>query len=188
MMPDADRIDILAVASFFNDPFLRIRSQAGLHKIHRLVTEFAHELQDMEGALDCLVGLAREVDADWEAYRDHLTQQARVLDLIEGIRSADDINQAKVIARMALQLDDVVAQMTDQRRATGEGDERVIHPNKLYSRKDAAAVLGVSVSTVDREAKRRHLRTVQVGRRVMFVGGDLLTYRDATDDLKVLGD
>ena len=187
-MSQADSIDPVDLVSVFNDPFLRVRSQADLQKIHHLMTAFHHEFQDMDGALDLMVTLVRDVDADWDSYGDHLRRQARVLDVITGIRTADDIDQARLVAEMSVKIDRLEAGINELRRREDDGGKAVIRRNKVYSRKDAATVLGVSVSTIDREIKRGYLRSIQMGRRVMISGNDLLVYRDAEGDIRVLGD
>ena len=50
----------------------------------------------------------------------------------------------------------------------------------LYSRKEAAAALGVCVLTVDNLVKRGELKPRRVGDRVMFSGAELLRFAGMT--------
>lgn len=111
MSNDADPVHLFDLLHLVNDPQLPINSTAGIQRISHLVTQFSHELQDIgnEAATDFVVNLCREVDADFDGLRATLTHKLRVLDVIQELRSADDVDQAKMLAAIKLQLDCVLA-------------------------------------------------------------------------------
>jgi excisionase family DNA binding protein len=187
MTDEADRIDVLDVVRLVNDPQLPVQSTAGVSRINRMVTTFLHELQGMgtEAATDYVVHLCREVDADFDGMQATLSHKLRVLDVIQDLRSAEDVDQARMLAVLKLQMDRIEAKMD----VTAAAAVKAIDPTGYYSYDEAAEAVGVSVSTLRREAKRNKLRTINIGRLVKIVGGDLLTYQAERDGgVRVLGD
>jgi len=188
-MKEPDKVNLVDILNFMNDPFLPARSKAGIQKINTIASRFQFELQDLgDSAVDYVVMLARDADVDWDAYRQRLTRQARILDLIANLRTQDDLDGARLIAKMSLQLDRIATDVQILRDGHEQADGREVRREVLYSRQEAAKRLGISISTIDREIRRGYLRTVQVGRRVMISGNDLLAYRDSDDDIPMLGD
>ncbi len=47
---------------------------------------------------------------------------------------------------------------------------------QMYSRYEAAAMLGISFVTLDRLSKDGKIKVTHIGRRVLFSGNDLLTF------------
>ncbi len=47
---------------------------------------------------------------------------------------------------------------------------------QMYSRYEAAAMLGISFVTLDRLTKDGKIRTTNIGRRVLFAGNDLRSF------------
>ena len=47
---------------------------------------------------------------------------------------------------------------------------------QMYSRYEAAAMLGISFVTLDRLTKDGKIKTTNIGRRVLFAGNDLLSF------------
>jgi excisionase family DNA binding protein len=47
---------------------------------------------------------------------------------------------------------------------------------QMYSRYEAAAMLGISFVTLDRLTKDGRIKTTNIGRRVLFAGNDLLSF------------
>ena len=73
--------------------------------------------------------------------------------------------------------------------ASGQAARKRIDPNSYYSYDEASEAIGVSKSTLHREAAKGKLRTVRIGKLVRFVGGDLLAYqRERGGKMNVLGD
>ncbi len=106
MTTATEKLDILDVVRVFNDPHLPVRTTEQIQALHTFMSRFMHELQAADGvALDLIVNLCRQIDADYDGYRDHLKSQLQVLDIIQEIRSAEDVDQARLLAEMKLQLD-----------------------------------------------------------------------------------
>ena len=192
-MVAASDIDVPDVVRIFNDPHLRIHSTEGVPQLNGLLTQYQHELQGMDGSVDYVVMLCREVDADFDAFREHLTSQLQVLDLIQEIRSAEDVDQARLLAEMKLQLDrieDKTGTIQEDVAASAQAARKKIDPNAYYSYPEASEVVGVSESTLHRQVAKGKLRTVKIGRLVKFIGSDLLAYQRERDSakVKVLGD
>ena len=106
MIAATEKLHILDVVRVFNDPHLPVSTTEQVQALHTFISRFMHELQAADGvALDMVVNLCRQVDAHYDGYRDHLMSQLQVLDLIQEIRSAEDVGQARMLAEMKLQLD-----------------------------------------------------------------------------------
>lgn len=63
-----------------------------------------------------------------------------------------------------------------------DGGKRVISPNAVYSRQEAAEVLGVSLSTLKKLIDSGHLRVSRPGgvRRIFIQGSSILEMLQAT--------
>lgn len=194
MNNEAEAVHLFDLVRLVNDPQLPVYSTAGIQRINHLVTQFLHELQDIgdEAATDYVVRLCREVDADFNGLRETLTDKLRVLDVIQELRSADDEDQAKILAAMKLQFDRVEAKldvMADDSAASTRAAKKKIDPKGYYSYAEAVEAVGVSESTLRRQVRQKKLRTVNVGGRVKFIGNDLLVYqREREGGIRVLGD
>jgi excisionase family DNA binding protein len=194
MNNEAEAVHLFDLVRLVNDPQLPVYSTAGIQRINHLVTQFLHELQDIgdEAATDYVVRLCREVDADFNGLRETLTDKLRVLDVIQELRSADDEDQAKILAAMKLQFDRVEAKldvMADDSAASARAAKKKIDPKGYYSYAEAVEAVGVSESTLRRQVRQKKLRTVNVGGRVKFIGNDLLVYqREREGGIRVLGD
>lgn len=194
MSDDPDRIDLLDVVRLVNDPQLPVGTTDGIRRIGNLVTQFSHELQDIgdDAATDYVVHLCRQVDADFDGLRATLTHKLRVLDVIQELRSADDLDQARMLAAMKLQLDRVEAKLdvtASDAAASAKVARKKIDPQAYYSYAEAVNAVGVSESTLRRQVKQGKLRARNVGGRVRFIGNDLLVYqRERDGGIRVLGD
>ena len=51
---------------------------------------------------------------------------------------------------------------------------RIIEPKALYGQQEAAALVGVSVHTLIRWRRENRLQARKVGRRVFYLGSDIL--------------
>jgi len=193
MTTATEKLDILDVVRVFNDPHLPVRTTEQIQALHTFMSRFMHELQAADGvALDLIVNLCRQIDADYEGYRDHLMSQLQVLDLIQEIRHAEDVDQARLLAEMKLQLDrieDVTGTIQEDVAKSAQVARKKIDSNAYYSYDEASGVVGVSKSTLHRQVAKGKLRMVRIGKLVRFVGSDLLAYQRERGgrDVRVLG-
>ena len=187
------KLHILDVVRVFNDPHLPVRTTEQLQVLHTFISRFMHELQAADGvALDMVVNLCRQVDADYDGYRQHLESKMQVLDLIQEIRSAEDVDQARLLAEMKLQLDrieETTETIQGDVAASAQAAKKKIDPNGYYSYDEASEAVGVSKSTLHRQVAKGKLRTVRIGKLVRFVGSDLLAYQRERggSEVRVLG-
>ena len=73
MTTATEKRDILDVVRVFNDPHLPVRTTEQVQALHTFMSRFMHELQAADGVtLDMVVNLCRQIDADYEGYRQHL--------------------------------------------------------------------------------------------------------------------
>ena len=166
MTTATEKLDILDVVRVFNDPHLPVSTTEQVQALHTFMSRFMHELQAADGvALDLIVNLCRQVDADYEGYRQHLESQMRVLDLIQEIRSAEDVDQARLLAEMKLQLDrieETTGTIQEDVAASAQAARKKIDPNAYYSYDEASEAVGVSKSTLQRQVAKGRLRTVAI--------------------------
>ncbi len=130
--------------------------------------------------------------ADYDGYRDHLRSQLQVLDFIQEIRSAEDVDQARLLAGMKLQLnriEETTGTIQGDVAASAQVARKKIDPNGYYSYDEASEAVGVSKSTLHRQVAKGKLRTVRIGKLVRFVGSDLLAYQRERggSEVRVLG-
>ncbi len=188
------KLHILDVVRVFTDPHLPVRTTEQLQVLHTFISRFMHELQAADGvALDMVVNLCRQIDADFDGYRDHLRSQLQVLDLIQEIRSAEDVDQARRLAEMKLQLDrieETTETIQGDVAASAQAARKKIDSNAYYSYDEASEAVGVSKSTLHRQVAKGKLRTVRIGKLVRFVGSDLLAYQRERggSEVRVLGE
>ncbi len=189
MTTATNAIHLLDVVRVFNDPHLPVRTSEQVQALHTFILRFMHELQAADDvALDLVVNLCRQIDADYDGYRDHLRSQVQVLDLIQEIRSAEDVDQARLLAEMKLQLDrieETTGTMQGDMAASAQAARKKIDSNAYYSYDEASAAVGVSKSTLHRQVAKGKLRTVRIAKLVRFVGSDLLTYQLERGGLEV---
>ncbi len=194
MTTATEKLHILDVVRVFNDPHLPVRTTEQVQALHTFISRFMHELQAADGvALDMVVNLCRRIDADYDGYRDHLRSQLQVLDLIQEIRSAEDVDQARLLAEMKLQLDrieETTGTIQGDVAASAQAARKKIDPNGYYSYDEASEAIGVSKSTLHRQVAKGKLRTVRIGKLVRFVGSDLLAYQRERggSEVRVLGE
>ena len=193
MTTATNAIHLLDVVRVFNDPHLPVRTTEQVQALHTFISRFMHELQAADGAaLGMVVNLCRQIDADYDGYRDHLRSQLQVLDLIQEIRSAEDVDQARLLAELKLQLDrieETTETIQGDVAASGQAARKKIDPNSYYSYDEASEAVGVSKSTLHRQVAKGKLRTVHIGKLVRFVGSDLLAYQRGRggSEVRVLG-
>ena len=193
MTTATEKIHILDVVRVFNDPHLPVRTTEQVQALHTFISRFMHELQAVDGAaLDMVVNLCRQIDADYDGYRQHLESQMQVLDLIQEIRCAEDVDQARLLAEMKLQLDrieETTGTIQGDAAASAQATRKKIDPNGYYSYDEAREAIGVSKSTLHRQVAKGKLRTVHIGKLVRFVGSDLLAYQRERggSEVRVLG-
>ena len=117
----------------------------------------------------------------------------RVLDLIQEIRFAEDVDQARLLAEMKLQLDrieETTGTLQGDVAASAQAARKKIDLNAYYSYDEASEAIGVSKSTLHRQVAKGKLRTIRIGKLVRFVGGDLLAYQRERggSEVRVLGE
>lgn len=61
-----------------------------------------------------------------------------------------------------------------------------INPDAYYSRREAAAALGLAPITLLRNEQREKLKAARVGRRVLYRGSELIRWLEAGSEKKVL--
>jgi Helix-turn-helix domain len=187
--PD-DKIKLVEVIHFLDDPLLQVRDNVSHEILRELLDPEIHDSlqkfneQTDEEFLELWLKFIRSIDADFGSFRQHLTRQLRMLDLIQEIQSIDDHEQARLVLETNIGVKQLQADLIEMAKAS----KKRIDPTGYYSYDEAVDAVGVSESTLRRQVKEGNLRQTSIGGRVTFLGRDLLDFQKDRSRFKILGD
>ena len=170
-------VHFLDVVGLLDDPGLELRDRHVADGIHLELNMMLTELQSLPAtvATDYMATFMRTVDADFDGVRADLIRRLHAIDLVQGETASDAVEHMRLLRSVKAQTERierfVVGDAVTGRSITGR---RSIDAEAYYGYADAAELLGVSETTLYRRRMEGRLRAVVLGRRVNFLGRDLL--------------
>jgi excisionase family DNA binding protein len=191
MSDPSDPVTLYEVIRLFDDEYMVVHDETSLSVLRELLDPRTHHSlqqfneQTDEEFLETWLTFVRLIDAEFDICRHHLKRRLKALDLVQQIQAVDDVEQARQIAETYMDVKRLRADLAETTKAS----RKRIDPSRYYSYDEAAEAVGVSVSTLRRQARDGKLKKTMIRERVKFMGSDLLAFqRERGDDLRILGD